>query len=156
MQLRSFFLGCRTPDEMPVVQAPFMNPATSSRPSSSPTRRTKRPNRSTRKLRTRNSPHDEGVPAQLVTPAAPAVWSHPLSPRHIPANAARSGSRHCGTEARPLLGEWDVPSERVSGNADNPADIPAGESIERGPVSALPSQPPYCSAAPVMPAVSPT
>ena len=100
MQLRSFFLGCRTPDEMPVIQAPV---------------------------------HE---PSDLVAPIVVPYEEDEASP--LP--------RRVG---RPF-------SERVSGNADNPADIPAGESIEPGaPVSATPSQPPYRSAAPVMPAVSP-
>ena len=47
-------------------------------------------------------------------------------------------------------------SERVSGNADDPADIPAGPSIEPAASASTPvSQPPYRSAAPVLPAVSP-
>ena len=101
MQLRSFFLGCRTPDEMPVIQAPV---------------------------------HE---PSDLVAPIVVPYEEDEASP--LP--------RRVG---RPF-------SERVSGNADNPADIPAGESIEPGASAAAPaSQPPYSNAAPVLPAVSPS
>ena len=99
MQLRSFFLGCRTPDEMPVIQAPV---------------------------------HE---PSDLVAPIV------------VPYEE---------DEASPLLRRVGRPfSERVSGNADNPADIPAGESVAPGASAAAPaSQLPYRSVAPVLPAVS--
>ena len=101
MQLRSFFLGCRTPDEMPVVQAPV---------------------------------HE---PSDLVAPIVVPYEEDEASP--LP--------RRVG---RPF-------SERVSGNVDNPADIPAGESVAPGASAAAPaSQPPYRSVAPVLPAVSPS
>ena len=101
MQLRSFFLGCRTPDEMPVIQAPI---------------------------------HE---PSDLVAPIV------------VPYEE---------DEASPLLRRVGRPfSERVSGNADNPADIPAGESVAPGASAAAPaSQLPYRSVAPVLPAVSPS
>ena len=101
MQLRSFFLGCRTPDEMPVIQAPV---------------------------------HE---PSDLVAPIVVPYEEDEASP--LP--------RRVG---RPF-------SERVSGNVDNPADIPAGESVAPGASAAAPaSQPPYRSVAPVLPAVSPS
>ena len=157
MQLRSFFLGCRTPDEMPVVQAPVHEPGDIVTPIVVPYEEDEAPEPINEEAPHEELPHDEGVPAQLVTPAAPAAPVAPAEPAHAPAHAARVPSRHRGTEASPLPRRVGRPfSERVSGNADNPADIPAGESIEPGaPVSALPSQPPYPSAAPVMPAVSP-
>ena len=157
MQLRSFFLGCRTPDEMPVVQAPVHEPGDIVAPIVVPYEEDEAPEPINEEAPHEELPHDEGVPAQLVTPAAPAAPVAPAEPAHAPAHAARVPSRHRGTEASPLPRRVGRPfSERVSGNADNPADIPAGESIEPGaPVSALPSQPPYRSAAPVMPAVSP-
>ena len=157
MQLRSFFLGCRTPDEMPVVQAPVHEPGDIVTPIVVPYEEDEAPEPINEEAPHEELPHDEGVPAQLVTPAAPAAPVAPAEPSHAPAHAARVPSRHRGTEASPLPRRVGRPfSERVSGNADNPADIPAGESIEHGaPVSALPSQPPYRSAAPVMPAVSP-
>ena len=159
MQLRSFFLGCRTPDEMPVIQAPVHEPSDLVAPivvpyeedeASEPARE--------------EAPRHEGVPAQLVTPEAPAVppasapsdedlrsGAFPVPPRH-----GRVSNR--GTEASPLLRRVGRPfSERVSGNADNPADIPAGESVAPGASAAAPaSQPPYRSVAPVLPAVSPS
>ena len=157
MQLRSFFLGCRTPDEMPVVQAPVHEPGDIVTPIVVPYEEDEAPEPINEEAPHEELPHDEGVPAQLVTPAAPAAPVAPAEPAHAPAHAARVPSRHRGTEASPLPRRVGRPfSERVSGNADNPADIPAGESIEPGaPVSALPSQPPYRNAAPVMPAVSP-
>ena len=157
MQLRSFFLGCRTPDEMPVVQAPVHEPGDIVAPIVVPYEEDEAPEPVNEEAPHEELPHDEGVPAQLVTPAAPAAPVAPAERAHAPAHAARVPSRHRGTEASPLPRRVGRPfSERVSGNADNPADIPVGESIEPGaPVSAPPSQPPYPSAAPVMPAVSP-
>ena len=157
MQLRSFFLGCRTPDEMPVVQAPVHEPGDIVTPIVVPYEEDEAPEPINEEAPHEELPHDEGVPAQLVTPAAPAAPVAPAERAHAPAHAARVPSRHRGTEASPLPRRVGRPfSERVSGNADNPADIPVGESIEPGaPVSAPPSQPPYPSAAPVMPAVSP-
>ena len=157
MQLRSFFLGCRTPDEMPVVQAPVHEPGDIVAPIVVPYEEDEAPEPVNEEAPHEELPHDEGVPAQLVTPAAPAAPVAPAERAHAPAHAARVPSRHRGTEASPLPRRVGRPfSERVSGNADNPADIPAGESIEPGaPVSTPPSQPPYRSAAPVMPAVSP-
>ena len=157
MQLRSFFLGCRTPDEMPVIQAPVHEPSDLVAPIVVPYEEDEASEPVREEAPREELPHDEGVPAQLVTPAAPAAPVAPAEPAHAPAHAARVPSRHRGTEASPLPRRVGRPfSERVSGNADNPADIPAGESIEPGaPVSALPSQPPYRNAAPVMPAVSP-
>ena len=157
MQLRSFFLGCRTPDEMPVVQAPVHEPGDIVAPIVVPYEEDEAPEPIREEAPHEELPHDEGVPAQLVTPAAPTAPVAPAEPTDAPAHAARVPSRHRGTEASPLPRRVGRPfSERVSGNADNPADIPAGESIEPGASAATPaSQPPYSSAAPVMPAVSP-
>lgn len=157
MQLRSFFLGCRTPDEMPVVQAPVHEPGDIVAPIITPYEEDEAPEPIREEAAREELPHDEGVPAQLVTPAAPTAPVAPAEPTDAPAHAARVPSRHRGTEASPLPRRVGRPfSERVSGNADNPADIPAGESIEPGASAATPaSQPPYSSAAPVMPAVSP-
>ena len=157
MQLRSFFLGCRTPDEMPVVQAPVHEPGDIVAPIVVPYEEDEAPETISEEAPHEELLHEEGVPAQLVTPAAPAAPVATAEPTHAPAHAARIPSRHRGTKASPLPRRVGRPfSERVSGNADNPADIPAGESIEPGaPVSAPPSQPPYRSAAPVMPVVSP-
>ena len=161
MQLRSFFLGCRTPDEMPVIQAPVHEPSDLVAPIVVPYEEDEAPEPVHAEAPSEEAPRYEGVPAQLVTPEAPAAPAAPVAPAeptHAPAHAARVPSRHRGTEASPLPRRVGRPfSERVSGNADNPADIPAGESIEPGASAPVPvSQPPYRSAAPVLPAVSPS
>ena len=165
MQLRSFFLGCRTPDEMPVIQAPVHEPSDLVAPIVVPYEE----DEASEPAREEATRH-EGVPAQLVTPEAPAA---PAAPAVPPAPAPsdedpRSGAfpvpprhgrvSHRGTEASPLPRRVGRPfSERVSGNVDNPADIPAGESVAPGASAAAPaSQPPYRSVAPVLPAVSPS
>lgn len=119
MQLRSFFLGRRGADEMPVVAAPVHEPADLPAPAPA-----------------RERHDDEPAQASYPEPAAP-----------IPAPPAEDTHPHPAT---PLPRRAGRPfSQRVSGNADNPADIPAGETVPPA------SQPPYRSAAPVMPAVSP-
>ena len=168
MQLRSFFLGCRSADEMPVVQAPVHEPDAIPAPPVVPYEEDEVPAAvRAEKLALENTPRHEGVPAQLVTPEAPAA---PVSDAAIPAapgvpaipaapsHSAHTPSRHRGTQASPLPRRVGRPfSERVSGNADNPADIPAGESVAPGASAAAPaSQPPYRSVAPVLPAVSPS
>lgn len=159
MQLRSFFLGCRTPDEMPVVQAPVHEPSDLVAPIVVPYEEDEAPEQVSEE-----ATHDEGVPAQLVTPEAPAAPAAPApsdeNPRSgaFPVPPAPGRVSHRGTEASPLPRRAGRPfSERVSGNADNPDDIPVGESVEPGATVTAPvSQPPYRSAAPVLPAVSPS
>ena len=111
MQLRSFFLGRRGADEMPVVAAPVHEPA--DLPAPAPARER----------------HDAEPAAPIPAPPTEDTHPHPATP--LPRRAGRPFS------------------QRVSGNGDNPADIPAGETVPPA------SQPPYRSAAPVMPAVSP-
>ena len=159
MQLRSFFLGCRTAEEMPVVQAPVHEPGDMVAPIVVPYEEDAAPEQAHEEAPREEATHGEGVPAQLVTPEPPAAPAVPAPSDENP----RSGAfpvppppgrvSHRGSEASPLPRRAGRPfSERVSGNADNPADIPAGESIKpAAPVS----QPPYRSAAPVLPAVSP-
>ncbi|MDU5163716.1 MAG: hypothetical protein E6212_03935, partial [Actinomyces sp.] len=165
MQLRSFFLGCRSADEMPVVQAPVHEPDDIPAPLVVPYEEDEAPaSARTHEQASEKAPRHEGVPAQLVTPDAPAapvsaaaVPAAPAAPAIpvAPSHSAHTPSRHRGTQASPLPRRAGRPfSERVSGNADDPADIPAGESIAPAPQTP-PSQPPYRSAAPVMPAVSP-
>ena len=162
MQLRSFFLGCRTPDEMPVIQAPVHEPSDLVAPIVVPYEE----DEASEPAREEATRH-EGVPAQLVTPEAPAAPAVPpaLAPSDedlrsgpFPVPPRHGRASHRGTEASPLLRRVGRPfSERVSGNADNPADIPAGESVAPGASAAAPaSQPPYRSVAPVLPAVSPS
>lgn len=115
MQLRSFFLGRRGADEMPVVAAPVHEPADLPAP----------------------------APARERHDAEPAQASYPEPAAPIPAPPAEDTHPHPAT---PLPRRAGRPfSQRVSGNAD----IPAGETTPPA------SQPPYRSAAPVMPAVSP-
>ena len=162
MQLRSFFLGCRTPDEMPVIQAPVHEPSDLVAPIVVPYEE----DEASEPAREEATRH-EGVPAQLVTPEAPAAPAVPPAlapsdedlrsgPFPVPPRHGRVG--HRGTEASPLPRRVGRPfSERVSGNVDNPADIPAGESVAPGASAAAPaSQSPYRSVAPVLPAVSPS
>ena len=164
MQLRSFFLGCRTPDEMPVVQAPVHEPSDLVAPIVVPYEEDEASEPVREEAPREEAPHDEGIPAQLVTPEAPEAPAAPApsdeDPRSgaFPAPPRHGRVSHRGTEASPLPRRVGRPfSERVSGNADNPADIPAGESIEPGASAPVPvSQPPYRSAAPVLPAVSPS
>ena len=114
MQLRSFFLGRRGADEMPVVAAPVHEPADLPAP----------------------------APARERHDAEPAQASYPEPAAPIPAPPTEDTHPHPAT---PLPRRAGRPfSQRVSGNGDNPADIPAGETA-----------PPYRSAAPIMPAVSP-
>ena len=163
MQLRSFFLGCRTPDEMPVIQAPVHEPSDLVAPPVVPYEEDEVPAAvRAEKPALENAPRHEGVPAQLVTPEAPAapVPAAPAAPAipAAPSHSAHTPSRHRGTEASPLPRRAGRPfSERVSGSVDNTADSPAGESVAPGASAAAPaSQPPYRSVAPVLPAVSPS
>ena len=162
MQLRSFFLGCRTPDEMPVIQAPVHEPSDLVAPIVVPYEE----DEASEPAREEATRH-EGVPAQLVTPEAPAAPAVPpaLAPSDedlrsgpFPVPPRHGRASHRGTEASPLPRRVGRPfSERVSGNVDNPADIPAGESVAPGASAAAPAlQPPYRSVAPVLPAVSPS
>ena len=165
MQLRSFFLGCRTPDEMPVIQAPVHEPSDLVAPIVVPYEEDEASEPAREEATREEAPRHEGVPAQLVTPEAPAAPAVPPAPSDddprsgvFPVPPRHGRVSHRGTEASPLPRRVGRPfSERVSGNADNPADIPAGESIEPGASAAAPaSQPPYSSAAPVLSAVSPS
>lgn len=166
MQLRSFFLGCRSADEMPVVQAPVHEPSDLVSPIVVPYEENQTPEPVHHGLPHDEAPHDEGVPAQLITPAAPvapAAHAAPVIPadpprgRAYPVPPPSSRVSHRGSVASPMPRRAGRPfSERVSGNADDPADIPAGPSIEPAASASTPvSQPPYRSAAPVLPAVSP-
>ena len=165
MQLRSFFLGCRTPDEMPVIQAPVHEPSDPVAPIVVPYEEDEASEPAREEAAREEAPRHEGVPAQLVTPEAPAAPAVPRAPSDedprsgaFPVPPRHSRVSHRGTEASPLPRRVGRPfSERVSGNVDNPADIPAGESVAPGASAAAPaSQPPYRSVAPVLPEVSPS
>ena len=132
MQLRSFFLGRRGAEEMPVVAAPVHEPA--DLPAPAPARE-------------RHDAEPAPAPARERHDAEPAQASYPEPAAPIPAPPTEDTHPHPAT---PLPRRAGRPfSQRVSGNGDNPADIPAGETVPPA------SQPPYRSAAPVMPAVSP-
>lgn len=153
MQLRSFFLGCRTPDEMPVVQAPVHEPGDMVAPIVVSYEEDEASEQVREEAPHEEAPHDEGIPAQLVTPEAPEAPAAPPpsdeNPRSgaLPVPPTPGRVSHRGTEASPLPRRAGRPfSERVSGNADDPADIPVGELID----------PDASAAAPVLPAVSPS
>ena len=132
MQLRSFFLGRRGAEEMPVVAAPVHEPA--DLPAPAPARE-------------RHDAEPAPAPARECHDAEPAQASYPEPAAPIPAPPTEDTHPHPAT---PLPRRAGRPfSQRVSGNGDNPADIPAGETVPPA------SQPPYRSAAPIMPAVSP-
>ena len=138
MQLRSFFLGQRAANEMPVVEAPVHEPGDLPAPASSP---------------------ESSDKQATVYPGVPVVVPLP-APTGRRAVTASPFPRRAG---RPF-------SERVSGSGDTPADIAAGEAAAAAAASAAvaaaaaaaaasaaaaTTQPPYRSAAPVMPAVAP-
>ena len=140
MQLRSFFLGRRGADEMPVVAAPVHEPADLPAPAPARERHDAEPAQASY-----HEPAD--LPAHERHDAEPAQASYPEPAAPIPAPPTEDTHPHPAT---PLPRRAGRPfSQRVSGNGDNPADIPAGETVPPA------SQPPYRSAAPVMPAVSP-
>lgn len=169
MQLRSFFIGRRSANEMPVVAAPVHEPEDLA--AQAPTPRVEAP-----------AAHasGEGVPAQLITPdapaapaafvahsasfapvvpaSAPAAHAAPVAPaarpqgQPVPMPPPAGLSRHRGSEASPLPRRAGRPfSERVSGNADDPADIPAASSVLHAPDAPPlpPSRPPVRGGAPV-------
>ena len=165
MQLRSFFLGQRAANEMPVVEAPVHEPGDLPAPASAlPPAEDTRSNKSVpAPVRARDTRANEPAPASSPKNSDKQATVYPSAPVAVLSPAA-TGRR--AVAASPFPRRAGRPfSERVSGNADNPADIPAGESIEPGASAAASAaaasaatattQPPYRSAAPVMPAVAP-
>ena len=182
MQLRSFFLGQRAANEMPVVEAPIHEPGDLPAPAPAlPPAEDTRSNKSVpapaRARGTRaNKPASASSPESsdkqaTVYPGVPVVVPPP-APTGRRAVTASPFPRRAG---RPF-------SERVSGSSDTPADIAAGEAAAAAAASAAvaaaaaaaaasaaaattqppyrsaaaaTTQPPYRSAAPVMPAVAP-
>ena len=167
MQLRSFFLGQRAANEMPVVEAPIHEPGDLPAPAPAlPPAEDTRSNKSVpapaRARGTRaNKPASASSPESsdkqaTVYPGVPVVVPPP-APTGRRAVTASPFPRRAG---RPF-------SERVSGSSDTPADIAAGEAAAAAAASAAAAaaaaasaaaattQPPYRSAAPVMPAVAP-
>ena len=134
MQLRSFFLGRRAANEMPVIEAPVHEPGDLPAPAPAKAARADKPAKA-------SSPEEGPERAYPKHDAGTGQALLPAPPTSHRADTAAPLPRRAG---RPF-------SERVSGNGDDPADIAAGQAAENAPAS----QPPYRSAAPLLPAVAP-
>ena len=170
MQLRSFFLGQRAANEMPVVEAPVHEPGDLPAPASAlPPAEDTRSNKSVpAPVRARDTRANEPAPASSPKNSDKQATVYPSAPVAVLSPAA-TGRR--AVAASPFPRRAGRPfSERVSGNGDTPADIAAGEAAAAAAASAAAAaaaaavaasaaaattQPPYRSAAPVMPAVAP-
>ena len=170
MQLRSFFLGQRAANEMPVVEAPVHEPGDLPAPAPAlPPAEDARANKSVpAPVRARDTRANEPAPASSPKNSDKQATVYPSAPVAILSPAA-TGRR--AVAASPFPRRAGRPfSERVSGNGDTPADIAAGEAAAAAAASAAAAaaaaavaasaaaattQPPYRSAAPVMPAVAP-
>ena len=170
MQLRSFFLGQRAATEMPVVEAPVHEPGDLPAPAPAlPPAEDARANKSVpAPVRARDTRANEPAPASSPKNSDKQATVYPSAPVAVLSPAA-TGRR--AVAASPFPRRAGRPfSERVSGNGDTPADIAAGEAAAAAAASAAAAaaaaavaasaaaattQPPYRSAAPVMPAVAP-
>ena len=170
MQLRSFFLGQRAANEMPVVEAPVHEPGDLPAPAPAlPPAEDARANKSVpAPVRARDTRANEPAPASSPKNSDKQATVYPSAPVAVLSPAA-TGRR--AVAASPFPRRAGRPfAERVSGNGDTPADIAAGEAAAAAAASAAAAaaaaavaasaaaattQPPYRSAAPVMPAVSP-
>ena len=170
MQLRSFFLGQRAANEMPVVEAPVHEPGDMPVPAPAlPPAEDARANKSVpAPVRARDTRANEPAPASSPKNSDKQATVYPSAPVAVLSPAA-TGRR--AVAASPFPRRAGRPfSERVSGNGDTPADIAAGEAAAAAAASAAAAaaaaavaasaaaattQPPYRSAAPVMPAVAP-
>ena len=170
MQLRSFFLGQRAANEMPVVEAPVHEPGDLPAPAPAlPPAEDARANKSVpAPVRARDTRANEPAPASSPKNSDKQATVYPSAPVAVVSPAA-TGRR--AVAASPFPRRAGRPfSERVSGNGDTPADIAAGEAAAAAAASAAAAaaaaavaasaaaattQPPYRSAAPVMPAVAP-
>ena len=170
MQLRSFFLGQRAANEMPVVEAPVHEPGDLPAPAPAlPPAEDARANKSVpAPVRARDTRANEPAPASSPKNSDKQATVYPSAPVAVLSPAA-TGRR--AVTASPFPRRAGRPfSERVSGNGDTPADIAAGEAAAAAAASAAAAaaaaavaasaaaattQPPYRSAAPVMPAVAP-
>ena len=159
MQLRSFFLGQRAANEMPVVEAPVHEPGDLPAPAPAlPPAEDARANKSVpAPVRARDTRANEPAPASSPKNSDKQATVYPSAPVAVLSPAA-TGRR--AVAASPFPRRAGRPfSERVSGNGDTPADIAAGEAAAAAAVAAsaaaATTQPPYRSAAPVMPAVAP-
>lgn len=170
MQLRSFFLGQRAANEMPVVEAPVHEPGDLPAPAPAlPPAEDARANKSVpAPTRARGTRADKPAPASSPESSDKQATVYPGVPFVVPLPAP-TGRR--AVTASPFPRRAGRPfSERVSGSGDTPADIAAGEAAAAAAASAAvaaaaaaaaasaaaaTTQPPYRSAAPVMPAVAP-
>ena len=170
MQLRSFFLGQRAANEMPVVEAPVHEPGDLPAPASAlPPAEDTRSNKSVpAPARARGTRANKPAPASSPESSDKQATVYPGVPVVVPPPAP-TGRR--AVTASPFPRRAGRPfSERVSGSGDTPADIAAGEAAAAAAASAAvaaaaaaaaasaaaaTTQPPYRSAAPVMPAVAP-
>ena len=170
MQLRSFFLGQRAANEMPVVEAPVHEPGDLPAPAPAlPPAEDARANKSVpAPTRARGKRADKPAPASSPESSDKQATVYPGVPVVVPLPAP-TGRR--AVTASPFPRRAGRPfSERVSGSGDTPADIAAGEAAAAAAASAAvaaaaaaaaasaaaaTTQPPYRSAAPVMPAVAP-
>lgn len=169
MQLRSFFLGQRAANEMPVVEAPVHEPGDLPAPAPAlPPAEDARANKSVpAPVRARDTRANEPAPASSPKNSDKQATVYPSAPVAVLSPAA-TGRR--AVAASPFPRRAGRPfAERVSGNGDTPADIAAGEAAAAAAASAAAAaaaavaasaaaattQPPYRSAAPVMPAVAP-
>ena len=170
MQLRSFFLGQRAANEMPVVEAPVHEPGDLPAPAPAlPPAEDARANKSVpAPTRARGTRADKPAPASSPESSDKQATVYPGVPVVVPPPAP-TGRR--AVTASPFPRRAGLPfSERVSGSSDTPADIAAGEAAAAAAASAAvaaaaaaaaasaaaaTTQPPYRSAAPVMPAVAP-
>ena len=165
MQLRSFFLGQRAANEMPVVEAPVHEPGDLPAPASAlPPAEDTRSNKSVpAPARARGTRANKPAPASSPESSDKQATVYPGVPVVVPPPAP-TGRR--AVTASPFPRRAGRPfSERVSGSSDTPADIAAGEAAAAAvaaaaaaaaaSAAAATTQPPYRSAAPVMPAVAP-
>ena len=170
MQLRSFFLGQRAANEMPVVEAPVHEPGDLPAPAPAlPPAEDTRSNKSVpAPARARGTRANKPAPASSPESSDKQATVYPGVPVVVPPPAP-TGRR--AVTASPFPRRAGRPfSERVSGSGDTPADIAAGEAAAAAAASAAvaaaaaaaaasaaaaTTQPPYRSAAPVMPAVAP-
>lgn len=170
MQLRSFFLGQRAANEMPVVEAPVHEPGDLPAPAPAPPlAEDARANKSVpAPTRARDTRANKPAPASSPKSSDKQATVHPSASVAVPPPASTS---HRAVTVSPFPRRAGRPfSERVSGSGDTPADIAAGEAAAAAAasaavaaaaaaaaasVAAATTQPPYRSAAPVMPAVAP-
>ena len=170
MQLRSFFLGQRAANEMPVVEAPVHEPGDLPAPAPAlPPAEDTRSNKSVpAPARARGTRANKPAPASSPESSDKQATVYPGVPVVVPPPAP-TGRR--AVTASPFPRRAGRPfTERVSGSSDTPADIAAGEAAAAAAASAAvaaaaaaaaasaaaaTTQPPYRSAAPVMPAVAP-